>query len=143
MPLIILGLLALAAREVWHLRLGFASLHWMHTTGTLQHIWQESDIGPADSDGRHSVYAHYTYSVDGRAYEGRRLSYRPMALVPFAEAMDLLYGLRKGSEIDVYYDPARPERAVMIPGTGTGNIVGLATLLVLAVLCAWAWVARF
>ena len=139
MPCIILALLALAAREAWHIRLGFDSLHWSHTTGTLKRIWQESDIGDADSEGRHSVFAHYTYAVDGRAYEGRRVSYRTMALLPLGEALELMHGLRKGSEVDVYYDPARPERAVMIPGSGTGNIVLLATLLVLAVLCGWTW----
>jgi hypothetical protein len=93
----------------------------------------------ADSEGRHSVFAHYTYAVDGRTFEGRRVSFRPMALLPLGEALELMHGLRKGSEVDVYYDPARPERAVMIPGSGTGNIVLLATLLVLAVLCGWAW----
>ncbi len=141
MACIILALLALAAREAWHIRLGLDSLHWSHTTGTLERIWQESDIGDPQSEGRHSVFAHYSYAVDGRAYRGRRLSYRPMALLAFGEALEVMHGLRRGSMVDVYYDPARPGRAVMIPGSGTGNIVALATLLVLAALCGWAWAA--
>nr|WP_231734456.1 DUF3592 domain-containing protein [Lysobacter gilvus] len=139
MPCIILGLLALAAREAWHIRLGFDSLRWTRTTGTLERIWQVSSSSESATDDEHSVHAHYTYSVNGRTYKGRRLSYRTMSDLPFAEALDLMHGLRKGSEVDVYYDPARPERAVMIPGSGTGNIVGLTTLIVLAVFLGLSW----
>ena len=139
MPCIILALLALAAREAWHIQLGFASLQWSHTVGTLERIWQESDSGDPRTEARHAVFARYTYAVDGRAYRGRRVSYRMMSQLPLGEALEVMHGLRKGSEVDVYYDPARPGRAVMLPGSGTGNIVALATLLVLAVLCGWAW----
>jgi hypothetical protein len=139
MPCIILGLIALAAREAWHIRLGLDSLRWTHTTGTLERIWQVSNSSDSATDDEHAVHAHYTYCVDGRTYQGRRLSYRTMSDLPFAEALDLMHGLRKGSEVDVYYDPTRPERSVMIPGSGTGNIVGLVTLLVLAVFLGLAW----
>ena len=135
MLVIIVGLVALAAREAWLIRQGFKSQRWTQTTGTLQRIWQEQHDAGEDSEATHSVFAHYTYKVDGRIYEGKRLSYRTMHSLSFDEALDHLHGRRKGSEIDVYYDPTDPRRAVMLPGVSTSNIVGLATLMILTAIC--------
>ena len=134
MLVIIVGLVALAAREAWLIRQGFKSQRWTQTTGTLQRIWQEQHDAGEDSEATHSVFAHYTYKVDGRIYEGKRLSYRTMQSLSFDEALDHLHGRRKGSEVDVYYDPGKPQRAVLYPGSSAGNVVLLATWIVGATL---------
>jgi hypothetical protein len=132
---------AFAAFEAWRIRCGLASRHWAHTMGTLQKIWVEDDgVIPGDSgdEGTHTVRAHYRYQVAGRWYEARRMSYGFAHNLRFGRALDLMHGLRRGSEVDVFYDPGRPQRAVLIPGASPGNAVALASWLIGVVLCLWA-----
>jgi hypothetical protein len=85
------------------------------------------------------VHAHYRYKVGARWYHSRRLSYRATQWIRFGTALDMIHGMRAGREVDVFYDPRKPERAVLIPGSSTGNVVLLGTYLVVASLFLYQW----
>ena len=132
----VLAQLALAGYELWRIHMGLESKRWPQTTGKIGKAWQEDDFvrDIGDEEGTHSVYARYRYRVDARWYDGRRLSYGVTSRVRFNEALDLLHQLRAGGEVDVYYDPGKPQRAVLYPGSSAGNVVLLATWIVGATL---------
>ena len=134
----VLALLALAAYELWKIHLGLKSLAWAHTTGQLRKAWVEDmPESEGDPEGTHSVHARYSYQVGTRRYFGKRLSYRTTHWIRFREALGMIEGWRPGVEVDVFYDPAKPERAVLIPGSSTANAALFILYVVLAALCLW------
>lgn len=140
--LAVLAQFALASYEAWRIHMGLASRQWPQVTGKVGKVWQEDDVVQdiGDSEGTHSVYARYRYQVGARWYDGKRLSYGVTDRIRLNEALDLMHGLRAGADVDVYYDPGDPRRAVLFPGSSTGNVVLLATWIVGAVLTMWfAW----
>jgi hypothetical protein len=145
--LAVLALLALAARETWKIHYGLKSVAWEHATGTLGKVWVEDmpDLQLPqdpfrDEEGTHSVHARYRYRVDGRWYHGRRVSYRATHWIRFREALRMIEGMRAGREVDVFYDPGKPARAVLIPGSSPANAAFLcAYLLVAALLLLMRW----
>ena len=137
--LAVLAQLALAAHEAWRIHMGLKSREWPQTPGKMGKVWQEDDFvqDVGDNEGTHSVYARYRYQVGAQWYDGKRLSYGVTDRVRFGEALDLMHELRAGNDIDVYYDPGNPKRAVLYPGSSTANIVLLAAWIVGAVLTMW------
>lgn len=135
----ILALLGFAAWEVWKIRLGHASNGWERTTGVLQKVWVEDSPGDGDAEGTHSAHAHFRYKVGTRWFESKRLSYRMTSDIRFREALEMIEGLHVGREVEVWYDPRKPARAVLIPGSSTGNIVALAVYLVIAAILLFIW----
>ena len=85
------------------------------------------------------MHAHYRYRVGATWYHGKRLTYRASRWIRFREALDMIDGLRVGREVEVWYDPRKPARAVLIPGSSTGNIVLLGIYLVVASILLFAW----
>jgi len=144
---VILACLVLAAWEAWKIHLGQASTTWERTTGVLAKVWVEDapdlylgENDPfGDHEGTHSVHAHYRYQVGTRWYTSKRLTYRMARWIRFGEALDMIEGLRVGREVEVWYDPEKPTRAVLIPGSSTGNIVALALYLVVASILLFTW----
>ena len=144
---VILACLALAAWEAWKIHLGQASTLWERTTGVLHKVWVEDSVDLylgeqdpfGDHEGTHSVHAHYRYQVGTQWYDSKRLTYRLARWIRFREALAMIDGLRVGREVEVWYDPKKPARAVLIPGSSTGNIVALALYLVVASILLFAW----
>jgi hypothetical protein len=144
---VILACLALAAREAWKIHLGQASTLWERTTGVLHKVWVADSVDLylgeqdpfGDHEGTHSVHAHYRYQVGTQWYDSKRLTYRLARWIRFREALAMIDGLRVGREVEVWYDPRKPSRAVLIPGSSTGNIVMLTTYLVVASILLFTW----
>jgi hypothetical protein len=139
MPWALTALLALAAWELRNIHYGLESRGWTHTVGVLAKVWVEDmpqvpvEGAPFhDEEGTHSVHARYAYKVGGRWHQASRVSYRTTHWVRFNEALDMIYGMRPGKEIDVWYDPDQPGRSVLITGSSTANAVLLSLYLVLA-----------
>jgi len=142
----VLLVLAAALNLAWHLRsllLAFASLRWERTTGTVL-ACRVDDMpfplaGPHAQDGHHSAHVRYAYRVGARAFESMRLSYRPTRWILFSEAVDYLHGLRRGTQVDVHYDPRNPARAVLLPGPSDENMVRVVLSLLALVAAVWWW----
>jgi hypothetical protein len=123
---LIIGVVVVAITlRAWHRhRLGEASRRWPRTRGTVVDIWFDvQDKSDADGGTYVSTDAHLTYEyvVAGRRFRSKRFTYRPSRGLGEREAYALLSGIRKGQEVDVRYDPRRPARAVVLPGTHPGS----------------------
>lgn len=131
---------AMAWRAWRNLALGRASLRWTRAEGTILQLgFDESTHYDADGadEVAFSVHLTYAYTVRGRRYRSERFTYRPTRGLGQRYAYTMLQGLRRGQTVDVYHDPQRPERAVVLPGTDSGNLVRLC--LWSAAACASLW----
>ena len=127
---------------LWHWRryaLGEASRRWRRTQGTVVDVWFDVQE-KRDADGDHyvSTDAHlvYDYVVAGRRHRSRHFTYRPARGLGEREAYALLSGIRKGQAIEVRYDPKRPQRAVVLPGTERANLWRIAIWALIALIAA-------
>jgi Protein of unknown function (DUF3592) len=131
---------ALTLRACRAFALGRASPGWIRVEGTILQIgFDESTVYNPEGDDDVVFTAHltYAYTVRGRRYRSDRFTYRPTRWLAQRDAYAMLQGLRKGQAVDVYHDPQRPERAVVLPGTDGGNLVRLC--LCAAAVCLSSW----
>lgn len=83
----------------------------------------------------------YEYSVEGKDYVGSRIQLDDMDVNDRSRAEGIAAGYPVGKEVDVYYDPDRPDIAVLVPGTmGMVVVTAVGSLipLVLALLFLFA-----
>lgn len=124
-----IGMLLLALGVVvWQARtllLAKASAEWQLTRGRVLSAYLDESGPDEDGEVSHSAHVRYRYQVGRRHYVSTRLSYQPTHYLAFSSATALLDGIVLGREVDVYYDPRRPERAVLVPGSSTDNLVHL------------------
>ena len=139
--MVVLVALALAAYEAWRIHLGIEAMRWLRTTGKLTKAWVDSGttlpIDGDDNDTTYSANVRYHYKVGARWYKSSRLSYRGTLWLPEDEAHALIAGMEEGGEVDVHYDPRNPARAVLVPGSSTGNLVNLLLYLGAAAFAVW------
>jgi len=113
--LAVLGLLVVAGSiySAWNAWYAYASRTWPSVPGRL--ISGGLDVAP----GLPQMYGtriHYSYVVEGSAYECRRLRFG--SANPFSELLtrsDLMSAVLR-LPLLVYYDPRRPYRACLLPG---------------------------
>lgn len=126
--------------SLWHWRrhaLGEASRGWRPTRGTVVDVWFDvRDKSDFDGGSYVSADAHlvYDYVVAGKRHRSRHFTYRPARGLGEREAYALLSGIRKGQTIEVRYDPKRPQRAVVLPGTVPGNLWRIAVWAAIALI---------
>lgn len=143
-PIALLVAACAAGMVAYHVRrilLGRASLRWSVVQGTvLDARFDESTSCDEDAyeTTSWSAYLEYRYTVQGRSYRSRHFTWRPTHGLGQSEAYALLQGLRRGSDMNVSYDPRHPERAVAIPGIAAGNWLHL-LVWVLGVVLALIW----
>jgi hypothetical protein len=99
------------------------SVGWPCTPGTVL------GRSAADADGHPAIRSYsmsisFRYVVDQVAYTGSTLGYK--YALPFF-SMEQLVAVQRpypvGTAVVVFYDPARPQHAVLEPGVGVGNYV--------------------
>jgi Protein of unknown function (DUF3592) len=127
-PLILpaITILICAALCAWEWRmivLGRAAMSWPRTEGFIADARFNETIVQDDDDAMYSAHLVFAYTVRGRRYRSRRFTYRQTRGLTQSAAYALLRGIRRGQIIDVYYDPKRPERAVVLPGIDRSNLV--------------------
>jgi hypothetical protein len=113
----LLTLVAVAAvvlRGVWAFWHGRKAGEWPSVTGRmLQARIVQSYLPDDDGTASYVVDVRYRYQVGGRIYEGTRYSFHDTAFSEYGDAIDALKGIAVGFDVPVYYDPERPERAVL------------------------------
>jgi hypothetical protein len=115
------------------------SLQWPKVSGT---IMQSEWVYHHANTSRYSYYfirVAYTYPVNGQSHVGNRVMlWNPDLRSDKYTAQDFVAEHPVHSAVDVYYDPARPEMAVLIPGANEyGNRMAIqagAVIFVLVVL---------
>ncbi|MBN1808753.1 MAG: DUF3592 domain-containing protein [Planctomycetes bacterium] len=92
-----------------------------------------------------SYYADimYSYTVDGRKYSGGKVRYGASS-TSRAAADKLVEKYRAGEDVDVYYDPAKPEESVLEPGAVWQSylMLGIGILLAIGGLLLFVWAMR-
>ncbi len=103
-------------------RVGKASETWPVTTVTILETTVEK------SSSRHSTsydpIVRYTYTVDGQDYQSDRLQ-ASLNGGSRRTAEKVLERYPVGSQHTGYYDPERPDQAVLLPGTNWKNYLQL------------------
>ncbi len=109
---------------------------WPSVWGTLSHARTQelggSEILEAKRDYRNRV--SYSYNVNGKTYQGHRLS--GMTVVTDHNAKALLENQLKGvkkkdGKVKVYYNPAKPSKSYLINGSVYQVVFTLAMLAVM------------
>jgi hypothetical protein len=107
-----LGLLGLAiytARLAWFAR---ASRTWPTAPGRMLY----SAIYSAKGEIPTGTYVHYSYVVDGVAYESKRLRFGFFPPGEYHIALSELSTLQRSGQLRVFYDPRKPSRACLLTG---------------------------
>lgn len=125
-----LGLAALAlytARLAW---LAFASRRWPTVSGRMLYsaVYQLKGERPA------GTYVHYSYVVDGVAYESKRLRFGLFPPSEYHVALSKISALQGRGPLRVFYDPRKPSRACLLTGMNELTFAVPFLLLILSAL---------
>lgn len=109
-----LGLIVLGAVRY---REGKASNGWTEVPAKVQ----SADMGRTKNKtagSRYHAHITYTYEVQGVSYTSRLVGLAGQESGSESHAQNLLKQYPVGSTVKAYYDPAMPEKAVLIRGVG-------------------------
>jgi hypothetical protein len=126
-------------------RTGKASGNWPSTKGKVV-LTEVKESSSTDEDGstsrRYSPRVEYAYTVSGRKYTsdqvaiGARWQYSSQAKA----RAKLAY--RSGQQVDVYYNPQKPDQALLEPGVTGGArgtlIIGIVFMIAAAVVLVYS-----
>ena len=119
---------------LWKLALAIRSRRWPFVMGRLQraalktveYIGREPD-GGVDSARMAAVDFTYEYEVDGKRFEGRRVTFSDHVSKTPRTLERLLDEFRHAGHVRVFYDPRHPQRSVLLPGPTFANYTLLLT----------------
>jgi hypothetical protein len=110
-----LGLIVLGVVRV---REGLASNAWTEVAAKVQ----SAELGKTrkkSSSYRYHAHITYQYEVQGVPYTGRQVGLTGQGSGSESHAKKLLGQYTVGSNVKAYYDPSKPENAVLIRGVGS------------------------
>ena len=93
--------------QIWHNQR--QSQHWLKIPG--QTI--ESSVNFSSIRKTYSLAVRYTYAVNGNQYIGDRFDFYQHGYTSERVAMAQLWPYSVGSKVTVYYDPEKPQNAVL------------------------------
>ena len=93
---------------------------------TMEYIGRESD-GGVDSARMAAVDFAYEYEVEGRRFQGRRVTFSDHVSKTPHNLERVLEEFRQASHVRVFYDPKHPQRSVLLPGPTFANYTMLLT----------------
>ena len=125
--------LSLLGGGIWGVLRSAPTTSWPSTEGVIQESRIEDGLDSPDEPR-----IRYSYSVDGNPYMGKRIRY--MLVISDGATQRLMSQYPQGAQVRVYYDPQRPDRAVLQAGGVVTGVVFLTTGLVL--LALWRYALR-
>lgn len=103
---------------------GRQALSWPPAEGRLLECRLQNN---SDSEGTAwEVVVRYSYSVAGRAFEGKRVAFGYSGSSTQEEHQEIYDKLRSGSRVMVRYDPSNPSESVLAAGFNRSTFVLLA-----------------
>lgn len=129
--------LGLCLWEVHKLFFGLASRNWKRTTCKILKAYIDEHRDRDPDETHYSTHVLFEYRVGGRTFQCRRLTYRATHGLVHSNAIGMLAGILQGRQVDAFYDPHCPSRAVLIRGITINNFVHL--LLAFALLGFVTW----
>jgi hypothetical protein len=112
----------------WQAWLAFASRAWPTVPGR---VLLSGVYGYSGFLAMYKAYVHYEYAVGGVKYDSKCIRFggvNPWS--PYMAASDA----NAFGEVQVHYDPRKPSRSCLIPGTNEGTIAAPIGVLVLGML---------
>jgi hypothetical protein len=106
----------------WELSLALATLKWPTVEGRVLRSFAKDTGGESPS---WEVVIEYEYVVGGLPYRSRKLRYGLNRLMMKDWAQAVAAKRRPGDSVSVWYDPAKPSRAVLRPGGHVGLTIAL------------------
>jgi len=94
---------------------------WLSAQGTLQSNELIKSSGEDGSTFRVSV--KYSYTVNGRAYEGDRIAFGYTGSSAYAGHAAIHQKLRGALTLKVLYNPSHPEESVLASGTSRSTLI--------------------
>ncbi|HHH47121.1 MAG TPA: DUF3592 domain-containing protein [Thiotrichales bacterium] len=132
--LFILVGLATAVFFVWRIVRAQRSRRWPRVPGELESadlrrvIYEGEEVGGgSDNASAMVVDFRYRYTVDGRTYLGRRVTFSDNISKPLRTLEKLQRQYRDRGQVTVHYNPKNPADSVLIPGAGLFNFTPLIT----------------
>ncbi|GIX30697.1 MAG: hypothetical protein KatS3mg124_1169 [Porticoccaceae bacterium] len=121
LPLLLLALIGLgfALRTGWEMAQALKARNWPQAPGVVLES-RVVRLGNADSE---QPVVHYRYSVAGRTYSGRRITWTEGG-GNAQWARSLVRQYPPGRQVRVYYDPSDPARAVLRPEVDSRLVIG-------------------
>ena len=112
----------------------FASTRWPFAAGELEStelrdvVYRGREVdGGADQASARVTNFRYRYAVMGKDYQGSRVTFSD-SVNKTTQALRKLQARYQGkTEIQVYYNPAKPEQSVLVPGPSIFNFTPLIT----------------
>lgn len=104
---------------VWDLVDGLRSVEWPSVDGRT--VGHGASLGASKYKVDDALVIAYAYTVGGIEYQGMRFDYAGRNSLSRSHA--LLQKYKVGRRVRVYYDPKRPDRAVLEPGVSTWTVV--------------------
>ncbi|BBO76634.1 hypothetical protein DSCW_40510 [Desulfosarcina widdelii] len=106
-------------------RTSLASKSWPNVTGSIvqSEIEKQTSTSGEGADKKTTVKEYpkiaYQYHIDGHQYKSAKISY----LSSIGSARQVVSRYPQGKTIPVYYNPDKPEQAVLVPGNPKFNYV--------------------
>lgn len=140
-----LGFAVPNAIAVWR---GLQAQLWRQTRGRIISGGLTFDSYGDDRDITRGPVVEYTFRALGQDHVGTHISFARTVPVwsrwstpVFGPPVDVMAGLREGDEVDVWFDPEDPSRAVLRPGVDYGFVLlvlfGVGCLFLSATLLFW------
>ncbi|QBQ55774.1 DUF3592 domain-containing protein [Nitrosococcus wardiae] len=118
--LFLIGGLTTIALTAVDVRTGLENQYWPSTPGQMLSARLLGGYGRTP----YHITVEYVYEVDGYRYRGHVIGYGGFHLVWNSdEAQRRVAGWRAKTWVPVFYDPAEPERAVLISGVDEGIFI--------------------
>lgn len=106
-------------RAALNIRRGIQSERWPTTEGDVLEAFVRNWFG------RHVPVVRCRYRVDGTEHRSSRIGFFTFAVPSRASGEAFIRGFRKGSTIEVRFQPGHPNRSVLRPGNRVANWVEL------------------
>ena len=101
----------------------FASKFWRTTKAVVRQSSLSKEAGEV-ANHRYWFHLTYTFEVNGQEYRGHRLRLKPLWNTTSQKYMESIQErYRKGSTIDIFYNPKKPKHSVVEPGGGISLLV--------------------
>jgi hypothetical protein len=128
-----LGVLAIGLAglgyELNKTRLALATRKWTKVPCTIAKLETVSQNSPLSEDETFAVVGQYSYQVNGADFHSETISNRHCEFLSPAEVKKLTAGLPDTGPHFAYYNPDKPQQAVLVAGNDVTNIKELGTFV--------------
>ena len=130
---------------LWMINKGMQSENWDKGTATITSSEiEKTESRSKDAQGftqtstSYSVTVKYSYTVEGRNYEGNTVGFGTMSHNERSDAQEELKSYPKGKTIDVYYDPENPSDSVLNKGVFWPMYIVIFLMVIILIGSIWA-----